>query len=49
MKRRNSYYNEINPRSKFVYCRDSGGSYSRVRHLEEIIAKQNTDDSRFTI
>lgn len=28
MKRRNSYYTEINPRSKFVYCRDSGGSYT---------------------
>lgn len=27
MKRRNSYYTEINPRSKFVCCRDSGGSY----------------------
>lgn len=28
MKRRNSYYTEINPRSKFVCCRDSGGSYT---------------------
>ena len=28
MKRSNSYYTEINPRSKFVYCRDSGGSYT---------------------
>lgn len=28
MKRRNSYYTEINPRSKFVYCRDNGGSYT---------------------
>lgn len=28
MERRNSYYTEINPHSKFVYCRDSGGSYT---------------------
>lgn len=28
MKRRNSYYTEINPHSKFVYCRYSGGSYT---------------------
>lgn len=33
MKRRNSYYSEINPRSKFVYCRDSGGSYTTYDEL----------------
>lgn len=33
MKRRNSYYTEINPRSKFVYCRDSGGSYTTYDEL----------------
>jgi len=33
MKRRNSYYNEINPRSEFVYCRDSGGSYTTYDEL----------------
>lgn len=33
MKRRNSYYKEINPRSKFVYCRDSGGSYTTYDEL----------------
>lgn len=33
MKRRDSYYTEINPRSKFVYCRDSGGSYTTYDEL----------------
>ena len=33
MKRRNSYYSEINPRSKFVYCRGSGGSYTTYDEL----------------
>ena len=33
MKRRNSYYKEINPRTKFVYCRDSGGSYTTYDEL----------------
>lgn len=33
MKRRNSYYTEINPRTKFVYCRDSGGSYTTYDEL----------------
>lgn len=33
MKRRNSYYTEINPRSKFVYCRYSGGSYTTYDEL----------------
>lgn len=35
MKRRYSYYTEINPRSKFVYCRDSGGSYTTYDELFE--------------
>lgn len=33
MKRRNSYYTEINPHSKFVYCRYSGGSYTTYDEL----------------
>lgn len=33
MKRRHSYYTEINPRSKFVCCRDSGGSYTTYDEL----------------
>lgn len=33
MKRRNSYHTEINPRTKFVYCRDSGGSYTTYDEL----------------
>lgn len=33
MKRRNSYYTEINPRSKFIYCNYSGGSYTTYDEL----------------
>lgn len=35
MKRSYSYYTEINPRTKFVYCRDSGGSYTTYDELFE--------------
>lgn len=36
MKRKHSYYTEINPRSKFVYCRDSGGSYTTYDKLFDV-------------
>lgn len=39
MKRRNSYYTEINPRSKFVYCRDCGGSYTTYDELFDAYPK----------
>lgn len=33
MKRRHSYYTEINPHSNFVYCKDCGGSYTTYDEL----------------
>lgn len=48
MKKRHSYYTEINPRSKFVCCRDCGGTYTTYDKLFDVYPEITKYKDRYT-